>query len=175
MYNKIINIFNLGTRLDMVILYVFCRITDNLIDGGLDIEEKKRILKLFKKFIVELFSDRKSDTEIKIKPYEVKIDWAQYQTALTDKELSVFRALSRIAFYLPRRMFDDLFSVSDWDIESRVYKNEEDLLLYIDKGNGSYCKLCMYVMMYRCDNDKYELVENYDHVFECSRIMGLVS
>jgi len=40
---------------------------------------------------------------------------------------------------------------------------------------GSIGALCVYVMMFRCDKDKYDLVENYDYVIKKAYQMGRVS
>lgn len=169
------NIFYLGIRLDLTILYSFCRVTDDMIDDELDVEKKKRKFELTERFINELFHDRKSDYDVHTKPQELKIDWTKYESELTDEEMSCFRALSRIAFYLPRKPFDELLAGYKWDIEGRLVKNEDDLLLYSTYVAGSVGALCVYVMMFRCDNDKYELVENYDYVIEKAYQMGRVS
>jgi len=169
------NIFYLGIRLDLIILYSFCRVTDDMIDEELDVKKKKRKLELTERFINELFHDRKLDYEVKTKPQESNIDWKKYESELSDVEMACFRAVSRIAFYLPRKPFYELIAGYKWDIEGRLVRNEEDLLLYSDYVAGSVGGLCVYVMMYRCDNDNYELVENYDYVIEKAYQMGRVS
>lgn len=168
-------IFYLGIRLDLIILYSFCRVTDDMIDEELDVEKKKLKFELTERFINELFHDRKSDYDVKTKPQELNIDWKKYQSELTDAEMACFRALSRIAFYLPRKPFDELLAGYKWDIEGRLVRNEDDLLLYSTYVAGSVGALCVYVMMYRCDNDNYDLVENYDYVIEKAYQMGRVS
>nr|BBU53367.1 carotenoid synthase/cyclase [Acyrthosiphon pisum] len=165
-------LFPAGIRLDLIILYSFCRVTDDMIDDELDVEKKKRKFELTERFIKELFHDRKSDYDVQTKPQELKIDWTKYESELTDREMSCFRALSRIAFYLPRKPFDELLAGYKWDIEGRLIRNEDDLLLYSTYVAGSVGALCVYVMMYRCDNDKYDLVENYDYIIEKAYQMG---
>lgn len=146
-----------------------------MIDEESDVEMKKQKLKTIEKFLDELFADRKSDYEVKAEPYEVPINWAQYTTELTDVELSCFRAISRIAFYLPRKPFYELLAGYQWDVEGRLVRNENDLLLYSSYVAGSVGALCVYVMMYRCDNGNYELVGNYGYVIEKAQQMGRVS
>lgn len=172
---KIMNILNLGIRLDLTILYAFCRVTDDMIDDEPDVEKQKHNLELTKKFIDELFADRKSDYDVKAKPYVIKIDWAQYQSELTYVQMASFRAISRIAFYLPRKPFYELLEGYQWDMERRLVKSEKDLLLYSSYVAGSIGTLCVYVMMYRCDNDKFELLDNYDIVIEKAQQMGRVN
>jgi len=164
--------FQAGIRLDLIILYSFCRVTDDMIDNELDVEKKKRKFQLTNNFINELFHDRKSDYDVGTKPQKLNIDWTKYESELTDAEMSCFRALSRIAFYLPRKPFEELLAGYKWDIEARLIKNEDDLLLYSTYVAGSVGVLCVYVMMYRCDNDKFKLVENYDYVIKKAYQMG---
>ncbi|XP_026805481.1 bifunctional lycopene cyclase/phytoene synthase-like [Rhopalosiphum maidis] len=165
-------LFQSGIRLDLIILYSFCRVTDDMIDNELDVEKKKRKFELTNNFINELFHDRKSDYDVGTKPQKLNIDWTKYESGLTDVEMSCFRALSRIAFYLPRKPFEELLAGYKWDIEGRLIRNEDDLLLYSTYVAGSVGALCVYVMMYRCDNDKFELVENYDYVIKKAYQMG---
>lgn len=162
--------------MDLNILYAFCRTTDEMIDDQPDVNTKIHNLELCMQFIKELFSDRKSDTEVRARPYETKIDWIKYQTKLTKTQMSVFRAFSRIAFYMPRKSLNHQFLCFKWDVEGRLYKNEDDILEYADLVLGSCTgELCTYILMYRCNNAKYELIENYSHVIKKSRIMGKVS
>lgn len=161
--------------MDLTILYAFCRVTDDMIDNESDVEKQKHKLRLIEKFINELFADRKSDYDVKTSPCQVKIDWSQYESVLTDVEMSSFRAISRISFYLPRKPFHELIAGYQWDVEGRLVKDEADLLLYSSYVAGSIGTLCVYVMTYRCDNEKYDLVENYDYVIEKAQQMGNVS
>lgn len=146
-----------------------------MIDEEPDVEKQKCKLELIKQFINELFADRKSDYDVKTTPYKVNIDWTLYQSKLTNVEMSSFRAIFRIAFYLPRKPFYELLAGYEWDIEGRLVRNEDDLLLYSSYVAGSIGTLCVYVMMYRCDNDKYDLLGNYDYVIEKAQQMGCVS
>lgn len=165
-------LFQSGIRLDLIILYSFCRVTDDMIDDEVDVKKKKRKFELTEKFINELFHERKSDYDVQTKPQKLNIDWTKYESELTDAEMACFRALSRIAFYLPRKPFDELLEGYKWDIEGRLVRNEDDLLLYSTYVAGSVGALCVYVMMYRCDNGKYDLVEDYNYVIEKAYQMG---
>jgi len=146
-----------------------------MIDDEPDVKKQKYKLELTKKFIDELFADRKSDYDVKTTPYEIKIDWSQYQSKLTEVEMSSFRAISRIAFYLPRKPFYELLAGYQWDIEGKLVRNEDDLLLYSSYVAGSIGALCVYVMMYRCDNDNYDLLGNHDYIIKKAQQMGRVS
>lgn len=145
-----------------------------MIDNELDVEKKKHKLKIIETFINELFADRKSDYEVKTQPRKVKINWEIYESELTDVELSCFRAMSRTVFYLPRKPFYELLAGYQWDVEGRLVRNEDDLQLYSSYVAGSVGALCVFVMMYKCGSDKYELVESYYHVIKKAQLMGRV-
>lgn len=167
--------FNLGIRMNLIILYAFCRVTDDMIDDEPDVNKQKLKLQLTEKFINELFADRKSDYDVKKKPHLVNINWKQYETELTDVEMSSFRALTRIAFYLPRKPFYELLAGYQWDIDGRLVRNETDLMEYCNYVAGSVGVLCVFVMMYRCDDDKFDMVQSYDYVIDKAQQMGRVS
>ncbi|VVC39976.1 Squalene/phytoene synthase, conserved site,Squalene/phytoene synthase,Lycopene cyclase [Cinara cedri] len=173
-FNAASFLFQSGIRLDLIILYAFCRVTDNIIDDETDVLRKKCKLNVIEKFVNELFADRKSDYDVKTVPYTAKVDWAYYQSELTGEEMASFRAVSRIAFYLPRKPFYELIAGYQWDIEGRLVRNEEDLLLYSSYVAGSVGTLCVYVMLYRCDNDVYDVFGEDDYVIEKARQMGRV-
>lgn len=166
-----------GVRLHLIILYAFCRVTDDMIDNETDADKKKRKLITTEKFIGELFADRNSDYDVKttVPRGELKIDWARYQSELGDEEMSCFRALSRISFYLPRKPFHELLDGYRWDVNSKTIEDETDLLLYSSHVAGSVGALCVYVMMYKSgvrldDHD----CQRHDFVINKARQMGQV-
>lgn len=161
--------------MDLIILYAFCRVTDDMIDDESNVEKKAHKLEVIKTFIKELFADRKSDYEVKTKPQEPEINWTKYESELTNEEISCFRALSRIAFYLPRKPFYELLLGYQWDLEGRLIRNENDLLLYSNYVAGSIGTLCVFLIMYKCDGGKYGFEKNYDYVIEKAQQMGRVS
>lgn len=146
-----------------------------MIDDESNVEKKKHKLEIIKIFIKELFADRKSDYEVKTRPQDTKIDWANYESELTNEEISCFRALSRIAFYLPRKPFYELLLGYQWDLEGRLIRNEDDLLLYSNYVAGSIGTLCVFLIIHKCDDGKHGLKENYDYVIEKAQQMGRVS
>lgn len=171
----IINIFNSGIRLDLIILYAFCRVTDEMFDSKTDEKKKKLKLELSKQFISEIFADRKSDYDVKKTPQEVKIDWKKYESEFTDVELSSYRAVSRIAFFLPRKPFEELFAGYQWDLEFTLVRNEKDLMLYTSYVAGSIGAMCLYVIMYRYGNDMNDLVDKADYLTKHAYKIGQVS
>lgn len=161
--------------MDLIILHAFCRVTNDAIDNEQGDQKKKHKLDIVKSFIGELFADRKSDDEVLKNPQRVTIDWTKYKSELTDVEMSCFRAVSRIAFYLPRKPFDELLAGYQWDVEGRPVLSEDDLLSYANNMAGSIGALSAIVIIRKCDNYKYDRVENYDRVVELARQMGRVS
>lgn len=164
-----------GIRLHLIILYAFCRVTDNMIDSEQDAGRKERKLSLIERFIDELFADRRSDYEVRPAPpaRDPDIDWTPYQMELTDEELSCFRALSRISFYLPRKPFHELLDGYRWDMAGKQVLNEDDLLLYSNHVAGSVGALCVYVMVYNSGGNHCALTGR-DFVLQRARQMGQV-
>lgn len=168
-------VFFAGVRLHLIILYAFCRVTDDMIDSEPNVGVKKRKLKLIETFIDELFKDRNSDYHVKtsMTPRKPEVNWEQYRLELTDEELSCFRAISQISFYLPRKPFYELLDGYRWDVEGKTVQNETDLLLYSSYVAGSVGTLCVYVMVYnsgtQIDDD-----EKHDFVIRKAQQMGQV-
>ncbi|XP_050541352.1 uncharacterized protein LOC126905568 isoform X2 [Daktulosphaira vitifoliae] len=165
-------VFPTGIRLDLMILYAFCRVTDDMIDN--EQENKKKLkLKLITKFVDELFAGRKSDYEVETKPYIVPICWSQYESELSDEEMACFRAISRISFYMPRKPFYELIEGYKWDMEGKKVKNEDDLLLYSSYVAGSVGTLCVYIILYKTGDQKLDQ-KQHEYVIEKAKQMGRV-
>lgn len=166
-----------GVRLHLIILYAFCRVTDDMIDNETDADKKKRKLVTTERFVAELFADRDSDYDVKttVPNSELKIEWTRYRMELSDVEMSCFRALSRISFYLPRKPFYELLNGYRWDVFSKVVENETDLLLYSSYVAGSVGALCVYVMMYKSGvRLNVDDCKKHDFVIRKARQMGQV-
>lgn len=164
-----------GVRLHLIILYAFCRVTDNMIDSEQDAGRKERKLSLIERFIDELFADRRSDYEVRPAPpvRGLDIDWTPYRVELADEELSCFRALSRISFYLPRKPFYELLEGYRWDVAGKPILTEDDLLLYSSHVASSVGVLCVYVMVYNSGSNHCALTGR-DFVLQRARQMGQV-
>lgn len=160
----------------LIILYAFCRVTDDMIDNEPNVDKKKRKLKLTERFIEELFADRNSGYDVKttVCPRKLKIDWTQYRSELSDVEMSCFRAISRISFYLPRKPFDELLEGYKWDVDGKSVETEFDLLLYSSYVAGSVGTLCVYVMMHQ-SGIRLDENENHNFVIEKAKKMGQVN
>jgi len=109
------------------------------------------------------------------KPQEIIVDWKQYESELTEEELSIFRAFSRIVFLLPRKPFEELFDGFQLDLSSTLYKSENDLLVYFTLVAGSFGAMCIYIIMYRYNINKYEFIEKDDYLIKKSYQIGNVS
>lgn len=172
-----LRVFNLGTRLDLIIIYTLGRITDNVVDdtSASNAEKLKSKLKLYYKFVKEQFADRKSDYDVKSTPHEVDIDWTEYESVLPDVELASFRALARIAFFLPRKPFEEVLAGFKLDMGGTLYRDENDLLRFCNNVAGTFGALFVYIVMYRYNLDKYEFLEKDDFLIKKSYQIGNVS
>jgi len=167
--------YAVGVRLHLMILYAFCRVTDDMIDNEVDAGRKKRKLSLIERFVGELFVNRRSDYEVNTVATasgSESIDWTSYRSELTDEELSCFRAVSRISFYLPRKPFYELLEGYRWDVEGKPVRTENDLLLYSTCVAGSVGTLCVYVMMYK--SGSHCAIDGNDFTIRKARQMGQV-
>lgn len=135
--------------MDLIVLYAFCRVTDDMIDNEPDADRKRLKLVLIKRFVDQLFADRDSDYDVKTAGRAPHVDWAQYRSELSAVELSCFRAITRIAFYLPRKPFYELIDGYKWDVDGKTVQDETDLLLYSNYVAGSVGALCVYVMIHK--------------------------
>ncbi|XP_025196896.1 bifunctional lycopene cyclase/phytoene synthase-like [Melanaphis sacchari] len=167
-------VFPAGIRLHLIILYAFCRVTDDMIDGDPNIGVKKQKLALIERFIGEIFADRSADYDVKtLTPRKPEVDWQRYRQELTAEELSCFRAISQISFYLPRKPFYELLDGYRWDVNGKIVQNETDLLLYSSYVAGSVGTLCVYVMMYK-SNVNIDDDARHNFVIEKAQQMGQV-
>jgi 15-cis-phytoene synthase / lycopene beta-cyclase len=145
-----------------------------MIDSEPNVGVKKQKLMLIERFIGEIFADRSADYDVKTSTSrKPEVDWQRYRQELTDEELSCFRAISRISFYLPRKPFYELIDGYRWDVNGKMVQNETDLLLYSSYVAGSVGTLCVYVMMYKSgvniDDDA-----RHDFVIKKAQQMGQV-
>lgn len=146
-----------------------------MIDSEPVADRKLRKLELTERFTDELFADRRSDYDVETATgcRVPRVDWSLYQSELSAEELSCFRALSRIVFYLPRKPFYELLDGYRWDVNGNTVNDENDLLLYSSYVAGSVGTLCVYVMVYKSgatDNG-----ETHEFVIKKAHQMGQVS
>lgn len=162
----------------LIILYAFCRVTDDMIDDEPNDGRKRRKLAAIERFVDELFADRRSDYDVRTSAAETGepcVDWARYRTELNDAELSCFRALSRISFYLPKKPFRELIDGYRWDVDGKRVEDETDLLLYSSYVAGSVGTLCVYVMVYKSGDTMRPVDDQHcGYVIEKAHQMGQV-
>lgn len=158
-----------------MIVYAFCRVTDDMIDDEVDVDKNKHKYNVTKQFIDELFADRKSDYDVPTGPQDAQVNWTRYQSELTDLEMAAYRAISRISFYFPRVPFDKILTAFRWDIENRPIKTEEDLTTYSNDVSGSIALMAMYALMYKSENKNYDASGIDSRVIKNVRQIGVVS
>lgn len=164
-----------GIRIDLLLQYAFVRYSDNIMDDASNLEDKKLKLKLLQKYIGECFADRKSDYDVKSVPHEVNINWTPYESSFNVEEMACLRALSRIAFFLPRKPYEEVLAGYECDLTNKIYKTEKDIIDYFILVAGSFSGMCIYSFLYRFNIDKYELVEKDDYVIKKAYQLGNVS
>lgn len=153
---------------DFLISYIFVRICDDKIDSGITKQQKWEFLELFEKFLNEVYEGQCSQKEF---VYAFKsntfhssgcknIDWDYYREKLTRTELLVFRNFSRIAFYMPKKLFDDIISGFKEDIEEKCYNSEDEFLQYAKLVSSSSMALLIFIIWRKAGN----LPHNYDTV-----------
>lgn len=165
-------LYHYGIRIDLLLNYAFARYMDNIIDDSSNMDYKKLRLKLLLKYIDECFDDRKSDFEVKSVPHEGNIDWAQYESNFNIVEMACLRALSRTAFFLPRKPFKELLAGFEYDFANTIYKTEKDALEYFTLVAGSFPSVCIYLFLYRFNIDTSKLVEKDDYVMKKAYQLG---
>lgn len=163
---------------DLTILYAFCRVTDDMIDNEMDPERKKRQLEIIKRFLDQLFADRTAIGLYRWKTVgaeDANIDWGFFEANLSAEEISSFRAIARIAYYLPQEPFYELLAGYKWDIEDRVVRDENDLMEYSKYVASSVATLCTFVFCHKCAHWPDEFGPKCESMLVNARKMGLVS
>lgn len=143
------NFVHSDVRQDFTIYYAFIRVTDDIIDEEHDVQSKRQQrMHVICTFLDQLFSNRRITSEYcweMIVP-QPKIDWPYFEGELTNEQLCVFRALSRIAYYLPQEPFYELMHGYAWDIAKSIVRNESDLIEYSKYVTSSGGTLCTFVL-----------------------------
>lgn len=152
-----------------------------MIDSETDVNERKKQLNIITKFLDQMFGDReskgyfnwKSKSGSKKKPCK-RVHWTYFEEHLTPDQLSAFRAISRIASYLPQDPFYELVEGYKWDIDGRPVKNVEELKEYSSYVASSVATLCTFIVCTR----SYHWPDNFgtkcEKMIEHARNMGRV-
>ncbi|KAI8581712.1 hypothetical protein K450DRAFT_185497 [Umbelopsis ramanniana AG] len=163
--------FSFDVRQDLCILYGFCRATDEIADGEGSLSDRQERLTFLIEFIDTLFSQPHYGLSSPLPSY---IEWDKY-AHLPGDVLAMFRAVSRMVHYLPRKPFDELIDGYTWDIKGRTVENQEDLLRYCNNVASSVGDLCTAVIMYRTGRGNWRLGEyRSEWIIKRAREMGQV-
>lgn len=163
---------------DLTILYAFCRVTDDMVDNGQSIQQKKRQVQTIRAFLDQLFAHRSITTEyswVNIRDVTPNIDWNYFQQHLTNEQMASFRAIARISYYLPQEPFYELIDGYNWDIEGRAVYSEDDLIEYSKYVASSVATLCTFVFCYKSNQWPDKMDTKCRSMIENARKMGLVS
>lgn len=163
---------------DLTILYAFCRVTDDMIDNEIDTKQKQVQLEIMKKFLNQLFANRKViglyEWKI-INNEDIRIDWTFFQKHLNEEQIASFRSIARIAYYLPQEPFYELVEGYLWDIDGRVVQTEDDLLEYSKYVASSVATLCTFVFCHKSCHWPDNFGPKCKLMFINARKMGQVS
>lgn len=153
-------------RSKFVILYGFCRETDDLIDNATDKEEARRVVQICKEFLDLIWPSRSSKSSSKSHQDSnfCKLSSDDHMSEETEFQLTIenfvnskvpegsrptFLIFSTMRKILNRGPFDELISGYEYDsIEyvNKEIKTEEDLLQYSRWVAGSVGEMCVSIM-----------------------------
>jgi 15-cis-phytoene synthase/lycopene beta-cyclase len=121
-------------RTDLLLLYSFCRVADDLVDNAATAEEAKDWISKLHKFLDHAYGDSKSNSS---SPEAVYADFpANTRSAL--QQLPASR--------LPRQPLQDLLHGFEMDLAfntSSPIKSESDLQLYAERVAGTVAQMCI--------------------------------
>lgn len=148
-----------------------------MVDNETETVQKQEQVHIIKKFLNQLFANRKI---IGLYKWEMitsdsQIDWEYFENRLNGKQLSTFRAIARISYYLPQEPFYELLDGFVWDINNRIVENENDLMEYSKYVASSVATLCTFIFCHKCAEWPDELGPKCETMLLNARKMGLVS
>lgn len=140
-------------------------------------ETKKQRVSIIVEFLNQLFANRRitSDYCWELVNKSAAIDWKYFEKELTNEQLRSFRAISRIAYYMPQEPFYELVEGYKWDIEERAVLNENDLIEYSKYVASSVATLCTFVFCHKSNQWPDNMGSKCHTMLENARKMGLVS
>lgn len=171
-------IFCADVKQDLTILYAFCRVTDDMVDNEISVEQKRHQVEIITKFLDQLFSNRRvTDVYMwecdQLVNYPT-VDWKYFKNHLDEKQLASFRSIARIVYYLPQEPFYELVQGYIWDIEQRTVRNEDDLLEYSKYVASSVATLCTFVFCHKTYQWPDSFGPKCKSMLENARKMGMV-
>lgn len=169
-----------GSRADLIVLYAWCRATDNMVDDPQDEEEAKVAVNVCKDFLDLLWGPAKSDASNGQAEGTVEASSPVPHRFPSDHDINRFLGTrvpreSQAPFLLlaslqdqlrlPRYCFDQLLEGYLWDAthSSRPFETEDDLLKYARCVAGSVGEMCVLALRARegcsikVDDDDAEL------------------
>ncbi|GAA5795752.1 hypothetical protein HPULCUR_001114 [Helicostylum pulchrum] len=159
-------VFASHDRLDLGILYGFCRATDDLCDDEtIPVEKRKHQLKVTHQFVKELFS-QKTNTPV--------IDWDFYTAQLPSSCISAFKTFTRLRHILQVDAIEELLDGYKWDLERRPIETQEDLYRYSACVASSVGEMCTRILLHNNTNTTSDGHTSDKWVLERAREMGLV-
>lgn len=146
------------------------------VDNSLSVELKKKQVEIISTFLDQMFSNRKIKSEYcwETTESEPNIDWTYFEKHLTKEQLSSFRAINRIVYYMPQEPFYELVEGYKWDIDGRAVLNENDLIEYSKYVASSVATLCTFVFCHKSCHWPDEMGPKTRTMLENARKMGLV-
>lgn len=149
-----------------------------MVDNELSVELKKQRVKTILEFLDQMFSNRRvkpgSEYCWETVASEPKIDWAHFEKQLSQEQISSFRAINRIAYYMPQEPFYELVEGYKWDIDGRAVLNENDLMEYSKYVASSVATLCTFVFCHKSCHWPDDMGPKSRIMIENARKMGLV-
>lgn len=167
----------LEIKQDLTILYAFCRVTDDMVDNEHSGQLKKERIKIIVEFLDRLFANRRITS-----PYswellncaKCTIDWKYFEKQLTIEQVATFRALSRIAYYMPQEPFYELVDGYNWDIDGRPILDENDLIEYSKCAASSVVILATIVFCHKSNRWPDEMGAQFRSMIDNAQKMGPV-
>lgn len=162
---------------DLTILYAFCRVTDDMVDNEHSVALKKERVSVILKFLDQLFANRHITSEYcwqTTNDADPNIDWKYFEVQLDNEQISAFRAIARIAYYMPQEPFYELVEGYKWDIDGRAVLNEDDLIEYSKYVASSVATLCSFVFCHKSFQWPDNMGPKCRSMLENARKMGLV-
>lgn len=169
---------------DACIIFGFISAIHNMMTDALQIqskESKEKCLNEIKKFLDEIFQGRNRinrfswvDKEGNRMDSVGEVDWAYFEKCLTKEQLAIFRAFSRIAYYLPHEPIYDLLKYYDWDLKKRAIKNESDFMEFGNYVYGCIIDTGLFLYCYKTNQWLDNFGAATEYLFERIRKLGIV-
>lgn len=155
----------------------FFFVIDDMVDDDSAIELINQRWQIAYEFFDQLFSNRKITSKYcwQVIASQPKIDWPYFERLLSQRDLCMFRAMARIAYFLPQEPFYELMSGYKSDITAdRCIQNENDLIEYAASVASSASTLIALDFCHRSNRGPDQMGSNYRIMIENVRKMGVV-